>query len=280
MTTLLDGAIGTELQSRGVKLSDPGWTAYANRTHPHVLSQIHADYASAGATVHTANTFRTTQAAVGADWGSLAQQAVQCARAAVPSTHKVAGALAPVHDCYRPDLSPKNAEDQHRATAKHLANCGVDILLCETFANPQEALAASRAALRTGLEVWLALCPGIHGDLMTPNELADVGHQAARLGVDALLVNCLDATHSHPFLQALQAIEIKLGVYANAGPIHGGLGWGTNPDGPTQYAALAHEWSTQGAQILGGCCGTGPQHIRAIAERLKQCEKGDVDPRK
>src|SRR5262245_59204968 len=105
-TLLLDGALGTELAARGVAIPANPWSAAALVDAPTVIGAIHAEYAAAGATVHTANTFRTKRRSAGPDWERLARRAVDLARAAVPGWHRIAGSVAPLEDCYRPDLSP------------------------------------------------------------------------------------------------------------------------------------------------------------------------------
>src|SRR5271157_2202740 len=103
---VLDGPMGTELARRGVPTPAPAWSAHALEVAPEVVAAIHREYAARGATVHTANTFRAQRAAVGARWEAIARRAVQVARQSVPGGQRVAGSLAPVADCYRPDLSP------------------------------------------------------------------------------------------------------------------------------------------------------------------------------
>jgi S-methylmethionine-dependent homocysteine/selenocysteine methylase len=161
---ILDGAIGTELISRGLELEAPEWSAAAIAQAPDLLAQLHADYAWAGATLHTANTFRTQPRAFGEGWVGALRAAVHIARDAVPSEHAVLGSMAPIEDCYRPDLSPgAAARTAHRKIALALVNAGCDVLLCETFANGTESLVAAEEALATGRssqqkKLWRLAC--------------------------------------------------------------------------------------------------------------------------
>ncbi|MBW2379250.1 MAG: homocysteine S-methyltransferase family protein [Deltaproteobacteria bacterium] len=223
---ILDGAIGTELISRGLELEAPDWSARAIAQAPDLLTQIHTDYARAGATLHTANTFRTQPQAMGAAWTSALGAGVQIARDAVPSGCVVLGSMAPIEDCYRPDRSPgAAARPQHRAVASALANAGCDVLLCDS-----------------------------------PTELARIAKDAASTGVERLLVNCIAATQIGPYVDAISALGVPLGVYANAGREDEALGWGaTSPRAAEAYAVLAERWRDAGASVIGGCCGTGPQ---------------------
>src|SRR5262245_2109257 len=103
--TLLDGPVGTELGARGVSTPAPLWSAAALEGAPQVVAAIHRDYAAAGATVHTAVTFRTQPHVAPDAWRRLLESAVRIAREAVPSGHRVAGSIAPLGDCYRPEES-------------------------------------------------------------------------------------------------------------------------------------------------------------------------------
>jgi len=270
---LLDGPLGTELNARGVGTPLPLWSAAAIDTHPQLITTIHRDYAAAGATVHTANTFRTQQRTLGASWKRLTHRAVQLARQAVPSSHRIAGSLAPLEDCYRPDQSPPNSEPEHRAMADELASAGCDLILCETFPNPNEALVAVSCAVRTGLPTWLSLTAGPNGDLLTPQALAETGRKAADLGAQAVLVNCTPAGMMLRWVEALAAAKLKVpfGGYANAGDVTDRLGWADEDTAAAEhYARYAGTWIAAGATVVGGCCGTSPRHIAAVRSLHQQ----------
>ena len=265
---ILDAAMGTELAARGLALDAPAWSARAIDEAPELIAAIHADYARAGATLHTANTFRTQPRVLGDGWRRAALQAVRIARDSVPRGHRVLGSMAPVEDCYRPDRSPgEAARAEHAALASALADAGCDLLLCETFAHPVEARVACEEALQTGLPVWLSLSAGPFGELLTPAEVGALARSAGQIGVERVLVNCTSASMIQPYVAGLAGLGLPFGVYANAGRVDEGLGWGTvGPQGPRAYAALARRWVEAGASVVGGCCGTGPLHVRALAD--------------
>ncbi len=268
--TIMDGAIGTELIARGSTLEAPGWSARAIAEAPALLSHVHADYARAGATLHTANTFRTQPRASGEGWRLLLKQAVEITRGAVPSKARVFGSMAPVEDCYRPDASPgAAAKPEHEAIAKALFAAGCDGILCETFAHPSEARVAAEAAVGTGLCTWLALTAGPFGDLLSPTELARIAKDVASVGVERVLVNCIAASLVQPYVDAIASLDVPIGVYANAGRRDEGLGWDAARAAAAEaYANLAEGWVAAGATAVGGCCGTGPAHVRALFERF------------
>lgn len=275
---ILDGPMGTELDRRGVPTPLPLWSAGANESAGEIVRAIHRDYARAGATLHTTNTFRTKRRTVGPRWRELASAAVAHARAGAGVAQRVLGSIAPLEDCYRPDLSPADRDpeacrEEHRELARHLADAGVDVLLVETFPHVREALLAVEVALATGRPTWLALTPGPEGTLLTPEALARGASEAARLGASALLVNCVASERAQPFVDALanEALRagVPFGVYANAGHVDDAVGWRALDEDPRRaadrYAATARGWIASGATILGSCCGTGVPHIEALA---------------
>jgi S-methylmethionine-dependent homocysteine/selenocysteine methylase len=260
---VLDGPMGTELARRGVALPAPAWSATALDVAPELVEAVHRDYVAAGAVVHTANTFRTKRRSVGPRWEELSRRAVRIARACVPrhGPGRVAGSLAPLEDCYRPDLSPGLASRaEHREVARILADEGVDLILCETFPNATEALVAVEEAARTGLETWASLLP------MGEMNLRETARACVDAGARAVLVNCVAASRTLPFVEQLAGLGVPFGAYANAGDEHEGIGWSADAEaGARAYEEIARMWMGAGATLVGGCCGTGPAHIRRLA---------------
>ncbi|MBN8610451.1 MAG: homocysteine S-methyltransferase family protein [Deltaproteobacteria bacterium] len=280
---VLDGPMGTELDRRGVPTPLPLWSAGANEGAADVVRAIHRDYALAGATLHTANTFRTKARNVGERWRELASRAVRLARNGVPADHVVLGSIAPLEDCYRPDLSPADRDPvatraEHDALARHLADLGVDALLVETFAHAGEALIALDAALSTGTPTWLALTPGPEAALLSPGQIGEAADEAARRGAQAVLVNCVASERAQPFVDVLAEVSarrgVPFGVYANAGHVDDAVGWRALEEDPRRaadrYAETACRWVASGASIIGSCCGTGVPHVEAIARLARQ----------
>jgi S-methylmethionine-dependent homocysteine/selenocysteine methylase len=296
--TILDGPVGTQLAERGVPTPLPGWSAHAVDEHPDAVREIHAAYARAGAQIHTACTFRTTRRAIGDDWARLARDAVRLAYegpregATVDAvgvggpcqgSHAplIAGSIAPLQDCYRPDLSPAAtdpdaAREEHAALARVLVDAGVDLLLVETFGHVGECLIGVEQAVRAGqkaeraIPVWAALTPGFRCDLLTPSELAAGAKRAIEAGAAAVLVNCVPAARAIDYVRALADVAqgMPVGVYANAGRAEDTMGWTSEPIAAQRYADLAATWIDAGATIVGGCCGTGPGHVEELARRF------------
>jgi S-methylmethionine-dependent homocysteine/selenocysteine methylase len=268
---ILDGPMGTELERRGVPLPPPLWTATAVLDRPETVTAIHRDYEAAGADVHTSATFRTTARALAgtawADrWAGLAARAVELCRAGVGPDATIAGSIAPLEDCYRPDLTPADDElaAEHAALARVLADAGCDLLLVETMPTTRELAAATTAAADTGRPVWAAITLGPRGDFFDTAGVRHAMDVALEAGAEAFLINCTPPDVISAVLPELHAHrpEARLGAYGN-NIFVGHTDWS-----PERYAAEGLRWTAAGARIVGGCCGTTPEHLRALATAL------------
>jgi homocysteine S-methyltransferase len=275
---LLDGATGTELERRGIPLTPPVWSAAAIFEHPDVLRQIHRDYVAAGARIVTANTFRTHARNLSA-WGQEKEfrlwtcRAVEIARQAAEDQALVAGSMAPLGDCYSPGQTPPREElcREHQAMAEALAAAQVDLILIETQLSIEEAAAAAQAARSTGLPFFVSFVCGRDGRLLSGEPLPQAFATLAGFEPAALMVNCLPADEVLSTLHPARASAagIPLGAYANTGRLlQAGVWESTEGIDPAVYAGYAERWMDSGIVLIGGCCGTTPQHLSAISNSL------------
>ena len=276
---VLDGAMGTELTRRGVPTPLPLWSAQALLDAPDTIRAIHEEYVAAGADIITANTFRATprtlaKAGRAGEAERLVELAVGLAREAAVRTRGardvlVAGALAPLEDCYRPDLAPEPpvAEREHAEQAVRLARQGVDLILIETMNNTAEAKAALRGAKAAGVPVLVSFICKSAREIVSGELLADAVAAVEPFKPDAILVNCVaPGTVADCLGEMSRATRLPLGCYPNAGEPNMAEGtWRFDPQWtPERFAEAAAGWVARGAQIVGGCCGVGPDHIRAL----------------
>lgn len=273
---LLDGAIGTELDRRGVDISLPLWSARAILDAPDTLLQIHLDYLHAGAELITTNTFRTHNRNLQPDGmhgkaQDLTRRAVEIARQAIEESGAhayLAGSISPLEDSYSPRRTPPDAElkIEHSAMADCLAECGVDVILVETMNTLREAVAATRSAVATGRPTLASVVCGRDGRLLSGEPISVAAKELTALQPDALLINCAPAPVLHRSLASLRDnTSLPVGAYGNVGFRDKNGGWlQTDAVQPAAYAAYAHRWSTAGAKLIGGCCGTSPAHIAAL----------------
>jgi S-methylmethionine-dependent homocysteine/selenocysteine methylase len=273
-TLVLDGGTGTELRRRGVTLGEATWSALASLTHYELLRTIHADYIAAGADVITANTFATTRfvleaAGHGDDFATINARAVAAAREARDASGRdvaIAGSISCLPPRFDTHAYPHEGAESgaYYELAETLAEAGVDLLVLEMMQETRHAPVACAAARAVGLPVWL----GVSCRRGAANVLVGFDFPLVPLAtcLDALLplgaaaVNVMhspvDATPA-----ALRAIAARF-----RGP------FGAYPEiaesatiAPAALAAHAREWLAGGAQIIGGCCGTTPEHIRELA---------------
>lgn len=277
---LLDGATGTELERRGAPSALPLWSAWALLHDPALLREIHADYARAGADLLTANTFRTqrralSHAQLGPRAAELTALAVRLARQGGRESGRplpVLGSAAPLEDCFRPDLVPGAAElaAEHAEHAGNLARAGADAILVETMNTIREAHAALVAGRAAGLPVLVSFVCGEGAKLLSGESLAEAVDAVGRLGPAAVLVNCLPPSRVPACLEVLRGCGLPFGVYANLGaPPDTRGGRRSEECSPERFAELAEAWLEGGASIVGGCCGTTPDHLRAVAQHLR-----------
>ena len=290
---ILDGGNATELE-RGhageLRHADRGlWGTGALYSAPHAVLEVHRSYAAAGCDVISTNTWAILAAAeleAGGflsrtgltHWMDVARLGLRLAREAVETAGR--------KDSCAVAFSVNGDVDTHdrlrtlRLVTRVLDESPPDILLLETMSLIREGLTfpAIEIALETGLPVWVSfrrcrhgVC-GVYGQHWGGPEGDTFGRAARRfeeLGVSALLVNCLPPTHVEGMLPWLRDFtDLPLGVYPNLG-YYSDSGWRFDERiGPEEFAELAVRWREQGAQIVGGCCGTSPPHVAAERERL------------
>lgn len=274
---VLDGAMGTLLESRGYYLPPPVWSAAVVEQSPETITEIHREYINAGARIITTATFRTTAyvyARLGdADKaGRLTEQAVNCAREARDDREDlfIAGSVAPLEDCYRPDLVPDSETlyREHRKRIRQLTDAGVDCLLIETMNNVREAVMCAEIAEESGMPFIVSfICESAKSILS--GEHVDAGRDAvAKYHPHAVLVNCTSPGVIRDILARWHKKgNIPCGGYANVGssePRQGGII--SSVLSPEEYLHKVRQWMEYQPSLIGACCGSGPEHIRAISE--------------
>jgi S-methylmethionine-dependent homocysteine/selenocysteine methylase len=265
---LIDGATGTLLGERGVETRGPLFSAQAllDDWGLELLREIHREYAEAGAQLVTAATFRTNPRKAGTRWREMTSLAVKAAKSAGV---KVAGSMAPVEDCYRPELRPgvDVALREHARMAQALAEEGCDVLLVETVCSSEEGLVAVDAARATGLPVWVSALAMPDGRMRDGTDLLHFFDDARIAGASAALINCVPCDGVDLGLRAAALSGLPYGGYAHIGNIDPASGWIYSAMlSPREYALRAKRWIDRGASVIGGCCGTTPSHIEELGK--------------
>jgi S-methylmethionine-dependent homocysteine/selenocysteine methylase len=284
---ILDGAMGTELQRRGVPMHRVAWSAAALETHPQTVRQVHEDYIAAGAEVITANSFGTSRhvlepAGMGDRVADLNRRAVALARearerAAADRQVWVAGSIssfiAEADLKNRPTL--KDARRSYSEQAELLAEAGAELLLLEMMRDVDYSRLAVECALATGLPVWIGftcrrteegevLLRGRDVEIPLAEAVALVSEPGGALL--AIMHSELDAVA--PALDILaQQWSGPVGAYPHSGDFVMPNWLFEEIVAPDSFAETAAGLAGR-VQMLGGCCGIGPDHIRALARKL------------
>lgn len=288
--TILDGGMGRELHRAGAPFQQPEWSALALMLAPETVRDAHARFIAAGTDVITTNSYALVPFHIGADrFGSdgrrLADLAGRMAREAAdaaPYKVRVAGSLPPLFGSYRPDLfdaaqAPRIIRPLIDGLSPH-----VDLWLAETQSSLAEVQFARQAVADDTRPFWASFTlDDDNADLSRPKLrsgecVAMAVGAVLDLGIEAVLFNCSQPEIMAGAVDAARAVRearnaaVKIGVYANAFPPQ--REEAANEDlsdiradlTPETYARFARDWVNHGADIVGGCCGIGPEHIAAL----------------
>lgn len=277
MIHIFDGAMGTMLQEGGLKPG--GCPELMNLEQPDVVQKIHEAYIEAGATMIETNTFGAS--ALKLDHYGLEDRvkeineaAVKIAREASKGRAKIVGSLGPTGRFIVPlgDLEFEDAYQAFYEQAKTLADAGADYLLFETCIDIQEMRAGLLAAKdATSLPIICQLSYSEDGRTVTGTDPQTAAITLEALGADIIGVNCsLGPQELVPIVKTLaENCSVPVSVLPNAGMPRLENGRTIFPMGPEEFASWGAKLVAAGATYLGGCCGTTPAHIKALAAAVK-----------
>ena len=284
-TIVMDGGTGSELGRRKLT-SSTTWSGDPMITHPEVVREIHEEYIEAGAEIIITNTFSTGRdvlepAGLGDRVAEANRQGIEAAVQArrntgTEDTVVIAASVSTMAPKSHGEVPvPYNrALETYREQLGELARGGADVAVAEMLVRVSDTLAAIDAAAELGLPVWVGLSLVPEGDELYLGIEGRHGGETLQDAIDALEgkdVAALFVMHT-PVDETAPGLEIvrekwagTFGAYAH---FRGGGGVTPNPNAldPRQYLEYAKGWSQQGARIIGGCCGTRPEHIRALRE--------------
>lgn len=277
-TIILDGAFGTQLAARG-----GGSVPLAVLESPELARAIHADYADAGADVVLANTFAANPISLehhgAADrFEELNRKAVELCRDAVGPRCFVAGDVGPTGKLLEPygDAAEDELFKCFAAQCALLDECGVDLIIIETMTDVSEAeiaVKAAKSAAGVPVVASVSFDPGAHGYRTVFGQ--DPAHTAQRLqeaGADAVGSNCgtVDPVQMSEIMAEMsRAASVPLCAEPNAGKPELSAGTVAFRLDPDSFADGVLRCIESGAVVAGGCCGTTPAHIAALARRLR-----------
>ncbi len=288
-TIILDGGTGTDIQRRGVPMSNSTWCAEANISHPNVVREVHADYIRAGADIIIANTFATSALlfnALGRDDElleidraavAIAREAAKGHQVAVAGSMSTMRPVVPGSD--RTSKQQEWPEEKARALFKrkadNLADAGVDLIMMEMMRDQDYSVWATQAAQATGLPVWIGISVERHGKRLTGFGREDQSFDDVARVLSALKPDVISIMHTSPN-DTDEAIDVlrrhwkgPIGAYPESGYFKMPEWTFVDIIPPEELVAKSKHWRRKGVTAFGGCCGLGPDHISALARAFK-----------
>jgi 5-methyltetrahydrofolate--homocysteine methyltransferase len=281
---IADGATGTMLQLAGLPSGVPPerW----NLDNPEAVRSLHRSYIQAGAQIILTNTFggtrkRLERGQMGSRVHEINLTAARLARETASNQILVFGDIGPTGDLLKPygPLVYSEAVEAFQEQAAALAEGGIDAILIETMSDINEAKAAVEGVRKvSNLPVLVTMSFDTHGRTMMGVKPDQAARELWALGIDVVGANCgRTLTETLAAIQEMRAVipQAVLMAKPNAGLPHREK---TDKDKPSEVvydvtpqvmADYALKFKEQGVKIFGGCCGSTPEHIRAIAKALR-----------
>jgi len=275
---VFDGAMGTQLYNKGVFINQ----CYdeLNLRAPDLVRDVHKAYKKAGAEVLETNTFganriKLAQYGLESQVGEINRAAAKIAREVAEDDLLVAGAVGPLGVRLEP-LGPTSLDEARAAFREQLQalkDGGCDVFILETFADLNEIEQAIRAAREVDPNIPVIAQMTIGSDCHTPYGVTveDLTQSLDAFGADVIGLNC--SVGPQIILDAIEKMvpvtRRKLSAQPNAGMPRDVSGRSMYMASPEYMATYAHHLVQAGAKIVGGCCGTMPEHIAAMVEGVR-----------
>ncbi|MBN1500191.1 MAG: homocysteine S-methyltransferase family protein [Spirochaetes bacterium] len=278
---ILDGGIGSQFFK---KLPDyNGCIEMLNFSHPEIVKQVHSEYIQAGADIIETNTFggsviKLSEYNDGDKCYEINKQAAEIAISAVTSNQYVAGSIGPSGILMEPmgEYTYDQVYGSFREQAVGLMEGGVDLIVIETMSDLQEAKTAINAVKQnTGLPVICNMTFDKNGKTLSGTGLVAALSALKQHGADIVGTNCgLGPDEIYELLERhaseILDLEIPLAVWANAGLPEIKDGKTVYSQTPDHFAETNLKLAKLGINVIGGCCGTNPDHIRALKSVLAE----------
>ena len=277
-----DGAMGTMLYARGVFINR--CFDSLNVMAPDTVMEVHQDYVRAGADVLETNTFGANRVKLRSFGLSdqvkeINSEAARLARKAARDQVYVAGAIGPLGVRIEPwgKMGTDEAEAFFREQAEALAGGGVDLFILETFRDLNE-IGAAIAAVRSisTLPIVAQMTIEDDGNSLDGTPPEQFAPEMERRGADVVGVNCsIGPAHMLETIERIATVtRARLSAQPNAGRPRDIEGRNIYLSSPEYMASYARRFAQQGVRLVGGCCGTTPEHIRQMKAAIKQVNVG------
>ena len=284
---IIDGGTGTEMEKRGAKMEERGWSASCTLTAPDLLRGIHEDYIKAGAEVIITNTFSTSRhvledCGLGDQFEEMNAAAARIACEARDNAAEgqvwVAGSMSTIafEDNQRPDAATSQANFERQAEI--LATGGADFFMLEMMNDIDNMLIAYHAAAKTGLPVIVGFNAHTNANGVIQLGMGHYpdGRPTLAEGIQALPDDVPMVTIMHSLTSDISAsLDIIHANYDGPSGVYAHWGEFVMPNwqfndmiSAEAYGQEAEKWVAVGTKLVGGCCGIGPEHIRELKRRF------------
>jgi methionine synthase / methylenetetrahydrofolate reductase(NADPH) len=270
-----DGAMGTELMSSGVPVDV--CFEELNVSDPEAVSRIHDSYVQAGARLIETNTFGANAARL-SKYGlqsrvqELNQAAIRLARKSIGQQPiYLAASVGPLGIADpQTELQEIDRGDLFKEQVQAILDAAVDVIVLETFVDFNEIQIALNVVrkLDAKIPVVCSMVCSEEGRLPSSLPIVQAFRELVRLGANVVGVNCVTGPHAMLHILRRIPIEFLISAFPNAGYPRYHDGRYFYNAAPDYFADAAKEFVAQGANLVGGCCGVGPEHIRAMAKAI------------
>ena len=284
---VLDGSMGNELLKRAKKPATGLWSAQFLIDAPELVKEVHQDYINAGANILTTNTYSTIPSYLSKEnktylMSELVEKAGKIAKEVADKAEQkvlVAGSLPPLDESYRPDLVPEESESVpiYEEMIRQL-DPFVDFYLCETISSLKETnhvLKALKNRPDPQKPIWLSwtLSEDRTPILRSGESIKDAFLFAEDFNPSAYLFNCTDPEAITEGIKVMKSLTSKpTGGYPNVFGVP--LDWTLDNEveinirnlSLNKFVEYKNLWKELGAEIIGGCCGIGPEYISALTD--------------
>ena len=271
-----DGALGTMFYNSGIDLAVS--VESLNLDKPELVKELHGEYSDAGAEVVETNTFganriKLERFGLGEMIREINYRGAILARQGIKGAGYVAGSVGPIgKPVGKEPLTNDETFDVFAEQIVALADGGVDFIILETFSDIDEILTALKAAKeKTGIPVICQMAFLEGSKTARGSHAGEVSKKLKKAGADAIGANCGSGPlHMTKVMEVMAAsVRLPLSAYPNAGFPRYVDGRNVYLSSPDYMVKMAVEMVEVGVTLVGGCCGTTPDHIRALSERLK-----------
>lgn len=285
---VIDGGMGTQLEKSGVPMDGKVWSGRAVLSHPHIVRQVHEDFIAAGAEVIIANTFASARhmlepAGLGEQVKEINLNAVKLAQEArnraAQEPVAIAGSIcewAPTDDLkwHTPEAVGSSTKEQ----AELLAEAGVDLIALEMCEQLDFSVAAIEAALDIGLPIWIGMSAQTHKGCRTLSvfDYAELDFESLVKGLSEFPAMLMNIMHT-PVSDVDNAIGVvknywdgPIGIYPESGYFKMPNWQFIDVIETDKFAQCAKNWINNGARLIGGCCGLGPDHIATVRKTVNK----------